>query len=160
MRLNKKGSLFSFDFFCAFFLLAVMLLLMFSALSSRAKAETDALQHFSLQRKGLTLMDSLVKNRNVEKPLLGSAYFDSSAKSIEANTVDYGLLKKAETQDIYLGEKTFLKELSIVSASGATETIIQNFSPSRECVSVERFVLLKKIPEEKALLRGVVCSEP
>ncbi len=116
-------------------------------------------EKFSMQRMGIFLIDSLIKNYDQNNPLMGSVYFNPETKRAESNVIDYSLLKRARADAVEFDEGVFIKKLYIEFKSGEKEILFKN-NKNGNCLALERFVLIKKLlGEEKAKIAVVVCSE-
>ena len=154
MRITSKGSVFSIELFFAF--LACVLILA-AALRSEALMLFESSQsskQFFLEEKTIMLADSLVKNRNAEQPLAGSAFFDSEKRTVISNLVEFSLLNSAKPAKFGSVE---VFELSLQKKGAKREIFFSNPRPSGNCISVKRFVVLQET-SEKAFVGVVACE--
>ena len=100
------------------------------------------------------LADALVKNRNLEMPLAGSAFFDSEKRTVISNLVDSSLLNSAKPAKFGNVE---VFEISLQRKNQRPEIIFSNPLPSGNCVSVKRFVVLQET-SEKAIVGVIACE--
>ena len=140
MTITSKAFLFSLDLMIAFLLLTVIL---FASLAHSFFLVNNALHasaSVALEQKAIALADSLVKNRNVENPLLGSAVLDPARHRVLSNVMDASLLARLEPQALggvrvsqaYVRDSLSFRVLFSEDASGA-------------CVTVERVILLEGV---------------
>ncbi|MDO8648060.1 MAG: hypothetical protein Q7R70_06650 [Candidatus Diapherotrites archaeon] len=154
MRITSKGSVFSIELFFAFL---VCVLILAAALRSEALMLFGSSQNskqFFLEEKTIMLADALVKNRNAEQPLAGSAFFDSEKRTVISNLVDSSLLNSAKPAKFGNVE---VFEISLQRKNQRPEIILSNPLPSGNCVSVKRFVVLQET-SEKAIVGVIACE--
>lgn len=157
-RMGRKGIIFSFDLLVAFIAMCMMMHLVLANLAAIVEADAGNAQDFSVERAGIYLLDSMVKNHDTNNPALGAAYFDSAKRRVEEGVVDYALLQNAEPGRLDLGRGVYAQRLFAEYKSGRTETFYEG-ARKGECITFERFVLLGKPLPEKAKIGLVVCSE-
>lgn len=115
---------------------------------------SQSFKQFFLEEKTIMLADSLVKNRNAELSLAGSAFFDSEKRSVISNLVEFSLLNSAKPAKFGSVE---VFELSLQRKSQRQEIIFSNSLPSGNCVSIKRLVVLQET-SEKAVVGVIACE--
>lgn len=108
-----------------------------------------------LQRNALMMMDSLVKNRDTEKPQFGAAVFDAEKKRVRSNALERQLLQAIPSAQEKENLPVFFKKIELRFADGKKETIFE-IADGTNCLSVERFVV---VGTKKALVQGTICHE-
>lgn len=157
--MKGNGFAFSFDLFISFLIICFMVYIILLNFDLMIESNRDAERDWLLQSKGIYLLDSLVKNSDENNSILGSAYYNSEKRRVEPNVIDYKLLKNANPETIFLGENIDVRELSLGYKSGNRE-IIYSKNLGGECISLERFVLIKKSTYyKKGKVRAKVCYE-
>jgi hypothetical protein len=148
-----KGLFFSFDSLVSFLFVFFGFLLIVYFVVGALQWYSDEIVNNELFLFGFSISESLVKNRDLENSLLGSAYFDSEKKRLFSNVVDVSLLSKARPS--YFG-KYSVSALYLVGKNGKK---FYFDSVKGDCVVFERFVLLEHYIDKKGVLGVVVCSE-
>jgi len=108
-----------------------------------------------LQRNAIMMMDSLVKNRDAEKPQYGTALFDAEKRRVQSNQLDRQLLQAIPAAQQDENAAVFFQAIELRLADGTRETIFET-QKNGDCLALERFVLME---EKKTVVRGVVCRE-
>lgn len=129
----SRGSVFSFDLMIAFLIVLFMVYLMFFVLGGEVREG----EREELKRNGMMLIDSLVKNSDEENPLIGSCYFNPELRRVEENVLDYGLLKKINSNKGY----GFVKEVFIETKKG--KEVLFKEKKEGDCIVLKRFVLIR-----------------
>jgi len=153
---DERGIIFSMDLLIAFLIMCMMMHLALASLSMAVGQASENVRDFSIERKGIYLIDSLVKNHDSNNSVLGSAYFDSGKKRVETGIIDYSMLKNARPEELDMGDGHYVQGLFIGYVGGRKEEIYTS-ERGRNCIVFERFVLLRKLLMEKAKICVVVC---
>jgi len=148
-----KGLIFSLDVVIAAMILLLSLSLLFFSLDAFAWENIRQARQTEHELFALALSEIIVKNRNEETPWNGAAYFDDAKKRVEQNVLDPNLLRKIETQK---AGKYFLSAVYKRTALGKEYYFEEE---TENCLVVERFVVMKGLIEEKAVLGVVVCEK-
>ena len=132
-------------------LLSTLFILLFS-LNAFAEQELRNEKEIEKELFGLALSEAIIKNRNVDNPINGAAYFNNEKKRVEANILDISLL-----------EKIRYKEFGKFSLSGLYERIENGkkyyFENNKEnCTAIERFVIINELIPRKTILGVVICE--
>ena len=135
---GETGFLFSLDLLLAFLAMLLMLSLMLMHWEAAKERETSALERLALQRQAIFLIDSMVKNSNEERPLLGSALFDEEKRRVLSNELDLALLAKSGQ----LHESEFFAS-SVSVSSGGVEKRVELAQPGKNCIGLDRLVLIE-----------------
>lgn len=139
------------DLAVAVLALLMMAFLMTQHLNFEKERELQASEKTSLQRKAIFLIDAMVKNRNEENPLVGSALLDWGKKRVEQNELDPELFSKAgQLQD----EKFFVGGIYL-DFGNKKETIFLE-KKGGECIGLDRLV---SIQGKLAMIGVVVCEK-
>ncbi len=148
-ELNKgeKGFVFSLDLAIAFIAMLLMLSLMLSQLEILKNNKIADVERVELQRNAFFAIDSMTKNRDEERPLLGLASYDAEKHRVLSNEIDTVLLKNAKS---VLFEKFFISSISVGNIKKVFE------EPGKKCISVDRLVFANG---NKELLEAVVCEK-
>ncbi|MBU1120440.1 MAG: hypothetical protein ABIE23_00865 [archaeon] len=146
----SRGSVFSFDLMIAFLIVLFMVYLMFFVLQEEVKEGGRE----QLRKNGMMLIDSLVKNSDEENPLIGSCYFNPELKRVEENVLDYGLLKKINSNKGY----EFVKEAFIETKEGKEGLFKEK--KEGDCIVLKRFVLIRNEIglTEKGMVGEMFCG--
>lgn len=112
-------------------------------------------EYQELQRNAIMMMDSLVKNRDTEKPQYGSAVFDAEKRRVQSNQLDKQLLQAIPAAQLDENAGVFFQAIELRFADGTRETIFET-AKNGNCLAVERLVIIE---EKKTVVRGVVCRE-
>ena len=146
-NLGGKGFVFSLDLAIAFIAMLLMLSLMLSQLEILKNREIADIERIELQRNAFFAVDSMAKNRDLERPLLGLALYDAEKHRVLSNEIDTMLLEKAKP---VLFENFFISSVSI----GKIEKLFEE--PGEKCISVNRLVLANG---KKEMLEAVACEK-
>ena len=140
----------------AFLAILLMVFIMMSTINERTENQVGELNKIELQRKAIFLIDSIVKNRNEENPLLGSAIFDKQKKRVLQNRLDVELLKNVKPIQ---SEEFYISKLSFTTNK---EEIIFQSKPKGNCISIDRTVtIVNKIGKlEVIACEKRILSEP
>jgi len=156
VRITAKGSVFSLDLLFSFLIISLLLVFCVNSETSLLLQNSEGLKSFELEEKTLLIADSLVKTRDANNALLGSAFFDSGKHRVISNLVDFDFLKTASLQSF---GRVSIFELSVQGKNSRKTTIFSNQIPAESnCFAVQRFVLLQQ-GREKALVRVVACEQ-
>lgn len=152
----KNGFVFSFDLLFAFILVCFIAFLLLANASALLNERKIGNKQLFLEEKGILIIDSMVKNRNFEEPLLGSAVFDEEKHRVLSNVLDEKMLERLKAKEI-AGVKVVKAWLKEKSESGVKERILfENFNGmEKECRSFERFVIVNG---ESKMIGAVFCS--
>lgn len=135
---NRQGFVFSLDLLIAFLAVLLMLSLMVSQLELSKEKELAQIEKFAFYRTGLFLSDTLVKNRDGQNALLGSAFFDFEKQRVEQNALDWEFLEKGK--GISIG-KFFVSRVSLHNGNAA---LVKEFEKKQEpCISIDRLVFIE-----------------
>lgn len=155
--MKSKGIYFSFDFLVAFILLLLCLLLILQNTSALVEKTVLKQKETQLTMTGLFLLDSLIKNRDDENPLMGAAFFNADLKRVEQNTVDLELLSKITQKNDF--EEFFLKSVYVKYKNFEKKYLLEK-NEGKNCFGVERFVLIKtKTQTKKGKIGAEICNE-
>ena len=142
-----KGFVFSLDLAIAFIAMLLMLSLMLSQLEILKNREIADIERVELQRNAFFAVDSMAKNRDLERPLLGLALYDKEKHRVLSNEIDTMLLEKAKP---VLFESFFISSVSL----GEIEKVFEE--QGEKCIAASRLVLAN---EKKEMLEAVVCEK-
>jgi biopolymer transport protein ExbB/TolQ len=148
----KKGMVFEFDLMLSFIVTCAIIYLMFLSLNQLIEERVSFMKESELKQKAVLLADSILKNSSKESPWVSASYFNSELKRVEANVLNETLLNEvnealvpSEVKKIYLKKK---------------KRFFLNRKLGKECVGIERLVLVKNLTgTKKDLLGVVVCGE-
>jgi hypothetical protein len=115
----------------------------------------DDFESGELERNCLMMMDSLVKNRDTEKPQYGAAALDGGKKRVESNRLEKQLLEKIPESQENENSPVFFQQIELQFLDGARETVFE-LPKKGTCLSAERLVVIEN---RKAVVRGAVCRE-
>lgn len=156
MTQMNKGFFFETDFLTAIITILLISLIIFAQINSAYSKQYSQTKNFELQTLALTLADELVKTRDTNNPLFGSAVFDPQTKQVKPHTIDFELLSKASPAQI----NGFLITGIFIEIKGSQKEAIFYSKTDGNCIAVERFVWLKKENKKsKAKMELVVCNE-
>ena len=144
---NQRGFVFSLDLAIAIIAMLLMLSLMLSQLEILKNKEIENVERIELQRNAFFAIDSMTKNRDEERPLLGLALYDSEKHRVLSNEIDSLLLKNAKP---VLFENFFISSVSV----GKIEKVFEK--SGQKCISVNRLVFMNG---KKEMLEVVVCEK-
>ena len=146
---NRKiwGFVFSLDLAIAFIAMLLMLSLMLSQLEILKDREIENVKKIELQRTAFFTIDSMTKNRDEERPLLGLALYDAEKHRVLSNEIDTSLLKNSKP---VLFENFFISSVSVAEIEKVFE------KQGEKCISVDRIVLVNG---KKEMLEVVVCEK-
>ncbi len=142
-----RGFVFSLDLAIAFIAMLLMLSLMLSQLEILKNKEIENIERIELQRNAFFAIDSMTKNRDEERPLLGFVLYDVEKHRVLSNEIDTMLLENAKP---VLFETFFISSVSVAEIKKVFE------EPGQKCISVDRFVFVNK---KKEILEAVVCEK-
>ncbi len=142
-----KGFVFSLDLAIAFIAMLLMLSLMLSQLEILKNKEIENIERIELQRSAFFAIDSMIKNRDEERPLLGFALYDAEKHRVLSNEIDAILLKNTKP---VLFENFFISSISVAKIEKVFE------KPGKKCISVDRLVFVNR---KKEILEVVVCEK-
>ncbi len=145
--IGRTGFAFSLDLMVAFIAMLLMLSLMVMQFQLTKEEQLASLERLSLQERAIFLIDSMVKNRNEQQPLLGSAVYDGKRHRILQNQLDPEMLFSA--REANLGKAS----VSSISLSG--KTLVFFPAEERDCIALDRIVLVNGIAGR---LEAVVCE--
>lgn len=112
-------------------------------------------ESLELERNGIMLMDSLVKNHDAEKPQYGAAVLDNQKKRVRSNVLERRLLQAIPAAQEKEKVPIFFQKLELVFQEGTSQKIFETEKRGK-CLSLERLVVIEN---KKAVLRGMVCRE-
>lgn len=148
-----RGFMFALDSAVASVALLLCAVFIFSFVSSYVNSYRGSSDYFELGFFTLSLSEGLVKTRNAQNPALGSAYYDAEKRRIIPNVMDFALLSRVSPG--FFG-KYSLSGLYLRRADAVSYMF--NSGNLQNCVSAERFVVIKGIADSKAILGVVVCE--
>ncbi|HIH21045.1 MAG TPA: hypothetical protein HA222_00075 [Candidatus Diapherotrites archaeon] len=151
-----KGSIFSVDVLLAFLFCSFLFASIASSEFGFLLEASGFFKSFELEEKALMLTDFAVKSRNLENPLLGSAFFDPEKRRLVSNLLDSSLFQSAKP--VSFGSLQ-VSSFSLNAKGFGRKPVFFNpkLELSGKCIAVQRFVLL--YPEmRKAVLEMVVCE--
>lgn len=149
----EKGMFYSIDALLATTILVVAIFVVGErAWDFAVKEKAETIGH-EKELFAAGIAEALVKNRNENKPELGSAYFDKEKQRVMQNFVDEELLKKVKGKSF---GRYFLSGIYERGLTGKKNYFESNFS---NCLSIERFVIIKGLTQRKAVLGVTVCEE-
>ena len=149
---TTKGFVISFDAMISSLILITIVILLFSVFSSNVSNAKDRLNENEKELFLFSLSEAIIKNRNTEQPIIGSAYYNSEKQRVESNVLDEELLKKIIPQQF---GKFYLSE---VYTRTTTEKNVFFSTKKNNCLVQERFIILKNITEQKAILGVILCE--
>jgi len=144
---KSRGFVFSLDLAIAFIAMLLMLSLMLSQLEILKDREIENVERIELQRTAFFTIDSMTKNRDEERPLLGLALYDAEKHRVLSNEIDTSLLKNSKP---VLFENFFISSVSVAEIEKVFE------EHGEKCISVDRIVLVNG---KKEMLEVVVCEK-
>ena len=144
---SRKGFLFSLDLAIAFIAMLLMLSLMLSQLEILKNKEIEDVERIELQRNAFFAIDSMAKNRDEERPLLGLALYDAEKHRVLSNEIDTTLFENSKT---VLFENFFISSVSI----GEIEKVFEE--QGEKCISVNRLIFANG---KKEMLGAIVCEK-
>jgi len=144
---SGRGFVFSLDLAIAFIAMLLMLFLMLSQLEILKNKEIENIERIELQRNAFFAIDSMAKNRDEERPLLGLALYDVEKHRVLSNEIDTMLLENAKP---VLFKNFFISSVS----AGKIEKVFEK--SKQKCISVNRLVFMN---EKKEMLKVVVCEK-
>jgi len=144
---SGRGFVFSLDLAIAFIAMLLMLSLMLSQLEILKNKEIENIERIELQRNAFFAIDSMTKNRDEERPLLGLALYDAEKHRVLSNEIDTVLLENAKP---VLFENFFISSIS----AGKIEKLFEK--SGQKCISVDRLVFMNG---KKEMLEVVVCEK-
>lgn len=145
--MGKAGFAFSLDLMVAFIAMLLMLSLMVMQFQLTKEEQLASVERLSLQERAVFLIDSIVKNRNEQQPLLGSAVYDGEKHRILQNELDPEMMFSAREAN--------LGKVSVSSISLAGKTLVFSPAEERDCIALDRIVLVNGIAGK---LEAVVCE--
>jgi hypothetical protein len=153
---SKKGGIYSMEFLFSFLIAIIIAGIILSTFSSELNELISMQKEFDLKRRAFLLSEAIVKARNEETPVLGSAFFNQLKHRVESNRIDLELLSGIDSNSI-----EGLKELKIVFLDGKEINVIElrENEIKNNCIAVERFVLTSEITPRKAKLFLRLCDE-
>jgi hypothetical protein len=149
---GKAGFLFSFDLAAAFLAVLLMLFLFFAKVGFEKDALLENSREKELQRFGLFLADSMVRNRCSEAPVFGSALFDEEKRRVASNRLDLALLENIGQIE---GSGFFAARVSF-KAGAKEEIFLLEEALNRNCVSFDRPCVLGG---KKGLVLVTACEK-
>lgn len=151
---SQKGIIFSTDALLSFVIILFIILIFTINLSNIINSAEKELTKLELDQKAIFITDSLVKNQNLNNPLLGACIYDEEKKRVISNNLDYLMLKNSKELKIM---EYFVESISInFLRTNQTEKITYLNEKTKECTSVKRFLLINN---EKAIMEVKVCKE-
>lgn len=144
---GRAGFVFSFDLAVAFLAALLMLSLMLAHFGHERNEILGMFGDVVLQRKSVFLADAMVKNRDEEQPLLGSAVFDAEKHRVLSNEIDPALLESA---------KGFRQGSFFVSSVSLAGQALSFEERRGNCISLDRIVLVQGKQERLVV---VACEE-
>jgi len=145
---NEKGFIFSIDMMLALLITMSMMYFMFVHLNLMTESSVKAIEKYTLQRKGIVLLDTIVKNNDSENPVLGSAKVDVGLKRVKVNDMDeFRWNNELNKKEINSGE---------IKATLYTEEEEMETNQIGNCIVLKRFVLVEG---NEKFLYGVICNE-
>ncbi len=151
MPITDKGFVFSLDLVVAFIAMLLMASLMLAHIEMQIEAEKDLVEKAMLEHKTVFLLDSLVKNNDLERPLLGSAQFNKEKHRVLANELDLALFSKAE----YFERENFFAAKAGIRKRYSNKTVFE-VEAGKRCLALDRIVLEGG---EIALVEAVICEK-
>ncbi len=151
--LGMRGIIFSADALIASVMILLMLFTAASAIEARAGSAAVRGENVKLVAFAESVAEALVKNRNVANPMLGAAAYDAAKARVQGNAIDETLLLAAKP----IGFNGYSISGLYERGSGGGKKYFGAIKDG--CAVVERFVIIKGVPERKALLGVVVCAE-
>jgi len=152
--LNERGIIFSTDVVISFIIALIMMLIFVLYLSNLILSEERKISQIELDEKALFIVDSMIKNQNLENALLGACNYDSSKKRVLTNNLNYTQIK-TNLKPISFG-KFFVKSVTITfSNTNQKETIQLSEKNSANCINVKRFSLVEGA---KAIIEVKTCK--
>ncbi|MFH1588415.1 MAG: hypothetical protein ABIA76_03705 [Candidatus Diapherotrites archaeon] len=188
MGITGKGSIYSMDFLFSFLIGIIIIWIILSSFGSGVNSVVSAQKEFDLKRKALLLSEAIVKARNEEKPLMGSAYFNPLKRRVESNKIDLMLfsgigLNSFEDEEAEINELkiSFLdgKEINAAERKGSENEEKESNKgkeieekekrekkesgsegkEKKNCFGIERFVFSDELIPRKGILLVVLCEK-
>ncbi len=137
--------------------IALSYLLLFQ-INNFAKKTIEIENESEFQRTAVFIVDSMIKNSNEKNPSLGSAFLNKNLKRTENNIIDFELLKNANSTE--QSTQAQITKIQLKYKNKENEIIFDsNNLLFDRCLEVQRFILIKKLFQEKALLVVTICNE-
>ena len=155
--MKDRGIIFSIDLAVSVIVMALMVYLILVQASNVALQSASIEREFELQRKGLFILDSLIKNSDENNPSLGAAHYNPELMRVEQNVLDYALLGKIRENKELLDGLNVL-ELYLLFKDGSKELLFKG-NAGKNCTGFERFAVVKAATERKAKIVLVICDE-
>ncbi len=147
MSITNKGIINSIDSLFSFVIISIMLLLILLTFSRITEKQLEDNKRKELELYAIYLADSLVKNSD-ENGLTGIAYFDKEKHRVKSNEIE-------EEKITGLKNNEMIYSAWIKEKNGEEKKFFEKGSGKKECVSVERPVLI----HNRVVLFGVKTCE-
>ncbi len=136
-----------------------MLMLMFSITFTAAESAVASARLEATMVDRLLLAsavsEALVKNRNEVEPLLGAAYYNNEKKRVEPNLLDAALLERVGARDV--GGRVVVGLYTRTRHEPGKKYFFR--MSGNVCLSMERFVVVRGVVDEKVVLGVEVCEK-
>src|SRR6185295_12251243 len=93
-------SIFAIDGMMTILIWLIILGAVFFQLLNTMHTQTTQLEELKLEEQDILIVDRLIKDRNIQSPIEGSAEYHPTVKRIESNVIDLELLKSITRQRI------------------------------------------------------------
>ncbi len=153
--LNQKGIIFSTDAVISFIIALFTTMIFVLYLSNIATNEQQNIEQIELDEKAIFVIDSMVKNQNIENAILGACNYDLSKKRVMPNNLNF---TQITTNSKTIESKNFfVKDIKITfTQTNQKETILLTEQTSKRCINVKRFAL---IDGRKAIIEVTTCKK-
>ena len=151
--ITDRGFMFSLDAVIASMLLLFAFYTLIISVSSFAGQGSAQEEYVEKEMLALAVSEAIVKNRNMENPSTGAAYFNSEKMRVEQNVIDPALVSKATPMEFGKYELSAIYERNRAGKKYFFEQEREN------CIVMERFVLMKELLERKTIIGVEVCEK-
>src|SRR3990167_4868435 len=147
-----RGFILSSDALIASLILLSTLLVVANFISILTLSEKAKYENFEKVAFASSLSSAIIKTRNETNPSTGAAYYNEEKRRVESNVVDEELLSKIVPQSF---GRYGLFGIYERSQDSRREIFFQS---AKECIFVERFVIIRGTIKRKAVLGVIVCE--
>jgi hypothetical protein len=151
---SQKGIAFTVD---TIFSVLIILIILFSfSIFTFQKVTTENFfeKQFILEQKTIAISDAIVKNNN-SNSFLGMSVIDVDKKRVLSNIIS---LENKNFNNLNL-DNFFIKEITVKFKNNSSQNIFFVETTATSCFSINRFVIVKGITQEKAKIEVVGCYE-
>lgn len=152
--LNQRGIIFSTDAVISFVIALITTLIFVTYLSNTVFSEKQNIEQLELDEKAIFLIDSMVKNQNLDNAILGACNYDSAKKRVLTNNLNY-IQIKTNSKPLLIGNY-FVKNIAITfTNTNQKENINLSENNSTNCTTIKRFAL---VDGQNAIIEMKVCK--